>query len=144
MVHDIWTSTHAEGSPMERWQTKIRKLRQYLRGWAKHTSRVYKKEKKKILNKIDALDKKAESTILEDHEINLKHGLSERLADLLREEELKWYQRAKLKNLLEGDANTKFYHLVANGKHRKTRIFQLHDGEVIISGDEALKKHISS
>jgi len=144
MVHDIWTSTHAEGSPMERWQTKIRKLRQYLRGWAKHTSRVYKKEKKKILNKIDALDKKAESTILEDHEINLKHVLSERLADLLREEELIWYQRAKLKNLLEGDANTKFYHLVANGKHRKTRIFQLHDGEVIISGDEALKKHISS
>jgi len=70
--------------------------------------------------------------------------LSERLADLLREEELKWYQRAKLKNLLEGDANTKFYHLVANGKHRKTRIFQLHDGEVIISGDEALKKHITS
>jgi len=47
MVHDIWTSTHAEGSPMERWQTKIRKLRQYLRGWVKHTSRVYKKEKKK-------------------------------------------------------------------------------------------------
>ena len=63
---------------------------------------------------------------------------------MLREEELKWYQRAKLKNLLEGDANTKFYHFVANGKHRKTRIFQLLDGEVIISGGQALKKHITS
>ena len=46
--------------------------------------------------------------------------LHERLGELLREEELKWYQRAKVKQLLEGDANTKFYHLVANGRHRKT------------------------
>jgi len=42
----------------------------------------------------------------------------------VREEEIKWYQRTKVKNLLEGDANTNF-HLVANGKHRKTRIFML-------------------
>ena len=67
-----------------------------------------------------------------------------RLAALLREEELKWYQRAKTKGLLEGDANTKFFHLVANGKHRKTRIFKLQDGDKEISGDVALKQHITS
>jgi len=66
--------------------------------------------------------------------------LQERLGELLREEELKWYQRAKVKQLLEGNANTKFYHLVANGRHRKTRIFQLEDGNKLISGDAELKK----
>ena len=70
--------------------------------------------------------------------------LHERLAELLREEELKWSQRAKVKQLLEGDANTKFYHLVANGRHRKTRIFQLEDGNKLISGDAELKKHITT
>ena len=35
--------------------------------------------------------------------------------------------------------NTKYFHLVANGKHRKTRIFQLEDGDKIIQGDEELK-----
>jgi len=35
--------------------------------------------------------------------------------------------------------NTKYFHLVANGKHRKTRIFQLVDGDKIIQGDEELK-----
>ena len=58
---------------------------------------------------MDELDKKAEITPLQPVEIDLKHVLNERLAELLREEELKWYQRAKVKNLLDGDANTNFF-----------------------------------
>jgi hypothetical protein len=38
------------------------------------------------------------------------------LAHLLQEEEIKWYQRAKVKELLEGDSNTKYFQLIANGK----------------------------
>lgn len=63
---------------------------------------------------------------------------------MLREEEIKWYQRAKTKGLLEGDGNTKYFQLVTNGKHRKTRIYKLLDGEQTISGDDELKKHITS
>ena len=33
--------------------------------------------------------------------------------------------------------------MVANGKHRKTRIFRLVDGDQTIIGDEALKAHIT-
>ena len=55
---------------------------------------------------------------------------------------MKWYQRAKLKHLLEEDANTKYYHLVANRKHRKTRIFQL-EQEGTICGEVKLKKYIT-
>jgi hypothetical protein len=68
---------------------KIRRFRQHLRGWAKHVSRVYKKEKATFLNKLDELDKKTEITLLSDVERDLKHVLNERLAELLREEELK-------------------------------------------------------
>jgi len=70
--------------------------------------------------------------------------LNDRLADLLREEELKWYQRAKVRNLLEGDANTKYFHLVASGKHRKTQIFRLEHEEGVISGGSNLKKYITN
>ena len=107
-------------------------------------TRAYKKEKKALLNKLDELDKKAESLTLEADEIILKHVLNQRLASLLREEELKWYQRVKVKNFLEGDVNTKFYHLVANGKHRKTRIFQLEYGSRVVRGDGDLKKYITT
>jgi hypothetical protein len=37
---------------------KIRRLRQHLRGWAKHMNEVNKKEKKELLDKLDSLDKK--------------------------------------------------------------------------------------
>jgi hypothetical protein len=140
MVYEVWQNTLVSGSPIERWQMKIRRLRQYIRGWAKHVSGIYKKEKAILLVKLDALDKKAELAALNDSERNLKHVLNQRLAELLREEELKWYQRTKVKHLLEGDANIKFYHLLANGRHRKTRIFQLEDGD----GDAQLKQHITS
>ena len=144
MVRDVWHSVLVDGSPVERWQAKIWRLRQYLRGWAKNVSGTYKKEKKELLDKLDELDKKAENLLLNETELNLKHVPSERLAELLREEEVKWYQRAKVKHLLEGDANTKYFHLLANGRHRKTRIFQLDDGDTIIDGDAQLKQHITN
>ena len=33
--------------------------------------------------------------------------------------------------------------MIANGKHRKSRIYRLQDGNLTISGDENLKKHIT-
>ncbi|WVZ96120.1 hypothetical protein U9M48_041796 [Paspalum notatum var. saurae] len=112
-------------------------------GWAKNTGGAYKKEKKLLLEKLDELDKKSEHTQLDNDELNLKHAMHERVSQLLREEEIKWYQRAKVKNLLEGDANTKFFHLIANGKHRKTRIFNLDQEGGTITGDVVIKKYIT-
>jgi hypothetical protein len=43
---------------LKSWQSKIRRLRQHLRGWAKNVSGAYKKEKKELLDKLDMLDKK--------------------------------------------------------------------------------------
>ena len=93
---------------------------------------------------MDNLDKKAETSILSPQEVDLKQYLKNRLAEMLRQEEIKWYQQAKVKELLEGDSNTKYFQLIANGKHRKTRIYKLQDGNHIISGDEELKNYITT
>jgi hypothetical protein len=52
---------------------------------------------------------------------------------------MKCYERAKVKTLLEGDNNTCFFHLVANGKHRKQYIFKLEQDDDVIVGDDNLK-----
>jgi len=67
---------------------------------------------------LDELDKKAENSLFDELELNLKHVLNERLDELLREEELKWYQRAKVKHLLEGDTNKKYYHQWETSKNQ--------------------------
>ncbi len=115
-----------------------------MRGWAKHTSGIYKKKKKYLLDKLDLLDKKAENFLLSQEEIDIRWFYRNRLSSIMREEEIKWYNRAKSKDIMDGDSNTKYFHLVANGKHRKTIIFQLQDGDQVINGDANLKSHITT
>ena len=89
MVANIWQQDHGGNNAIEIWQNKIKALRQYLRGWAKYSAGILKKEKKQVANKIDEIDKKAETISLSPNEVALKYYLNERLAHLMREEELK-------------------------------------------------------
>jgi hypothetical protein len=62
----------------------------------------------------------------------------------LREEEIAWFRRSKTENMLEGDNNTKYFQLIANGKHRETCIFQLEENNKIVKNEVELKEHITS
>lgn len=129
-----WAKDAGGRTSVKRWQNKIRHLRSFLRGWAKHLSGVYKAEKERLLTLIQSLDLKAESTILETAKLHAKIDAEMRWKELLREEELKWALRAKVRKVVQGDVNTQFFHMIANGKHRKKRIFQLEQDEGTILG----------
>ena len=92
---------------------------------------------------VNALDIKAESSPLCMADRATKREADEFLAKLMREEELKWSHRAKVKYVREGDNNTKFFHLIANGKRRKKKIHQLEEDEGIIVGQDMLKGYIT-
>jgi hypothetical protein len=119
MVKREWLSTPSGGNPMETWQNKIRHLRSFLRGWAKNMSSAYKLEKDRLIHIIDYLDLKAENTPLSKDERLSLIKANDELAKLRRDEEIKCAQRAKVKHVQEGGNNTKYFHLVANGRHRK-------------------------
>ena len=121
-------------SPIQRWNNKIRALRTHLVGWARHTSGLLKKEKERLSSIIDALEALAEVRLLSAQEIELKSQSNAQIAKLLREEELKWYQRSKAQFILEGDSNTRYFHNIANGRHRKKRIHSLVQDEGLIEG----------
>lgn len=93
---DVWTKENRGNSALQIWQCKVRALHQYLGGWAKNISGTHKKEKIELNVLIDKLDKKAEFGRLFDEELTLKKIANERLAQLLREEEVKWYQKSKV------------------------------------------------
>ena len=88
--------------PVERWPNKIRHLRQFLRGRAKHLSGEYKKLRDKLTLLSNALDIKAETTPLTAAERDAKREADDNLAKLRRDEESKWAQRAKVKYIQEG------------------------------------------
>ena len=45
MITREWTAIQSGNNPVERWQNKIRHLRQFLRGWARNLSGEYKNSK---------------------------------------------------------------------------------------------------
>jgi len=81
--------------------------------------------------------------LLSPQELEHKHVLSAELSEMHREEELYWFQRSKATRLLQGDTNTRYFQLVANGRHRRTRIFQLEQEEGTIVGHENIKTYIT-
>jgi hypothetical protein len=143
MVTNEWCSVTNAPTPIESWQKKIRHLTKFLRGWAWNASGEYKKEKERLLNIIDRIDIKAESVLLSKSERKEKKEVDERLVSLRRSEESKWAQCVKVKYIQEGGDNTKYFHLIANGKHRKKKIFQLEQDKGTIIGEENLKVFIS-
>ena len=93
---------------------------------------------------IDKLEAFAEVRLLSTQEIELKNQSNAEIAGLLREEELKWYQRSKAQFILEGDSNTRYFHSLANGRHRKKLIHSLSQDEGMIEGHEQLKSYITN
>jgi mannosylglycoprotein endo-beta-mannosidase len=111
--------------------------------WARNLSGQYKIEKDRLLNIVEILDCKAETVPLDAQERHTMRKANDDLAKLRRDEESKWAQRAKVKHVQQGGDNTKYFHLIANGKHRRKRIFQLEQEEGTILGQENLKHYIS-
>jgi hypothetical protein len=57
---------------------------------------------------------------------------------------LKWYQRSKAQFILEGDLNTRYFHGIANVRHRRKLIQSLVQDESLIEGHEQLKSYITN
>jgi hypothetical protein len=103
----------------------------------------YKKEKTRIMQIIDELDIKAQLTHLDITKRQIKKKADEDLAKLRRDEETKWAQRAKVGYIQKGGNNTKYFHLIVNGKHQKQKIFQLEQDEGTIVGESNLRLFIT-
>jgi hypothetical protein len=74
----------------------------------------------------------------------MKSQSNAQLAGLLREEELKWYQRSKAQSILEGNLNTRYFHGIASGRHRRKRIQYLLQEDELTEEHEQLKSYITN
>jgi mannosylglycoprotein endo-beta-mannosidase len=103
-----------------------------------------KKRKQDLLLIIKNLDQRADRIGLVDTEWRRRYSLENELVEIYNKEEVMWQTRGGEKWLLEGDANTAYFHGIANGRKRKCQINSLEDDGDIISGTEALQLHITN
>ena len=104
----------------------------------------YVELKKYILLKLDIIGKNCEINGLTAADRKEQIALRAQLDRLLKQEEAKWKQRAKIDELLEGDSNTKFFHAKANGRLRRNKFARLAQAEGIIEGDKNLIDYITT
>jgi len=138
-VIEIWNKPVGGHNLVQHWNRKMGALRKHLRGWARHHHGVYKAQKEQLQSVVTNLDTMAETRTLSDGERETLESARDDLIKLPREEELKFYQRAKATDVLLGDNNTRYFQMVANGKHRKKRIFSLEHEGGKLKGNKTLK-----
>jgi hypothetical protein len=72
----------------------------------------------------------------------LRYELERELEEIYTYKESIWQKRCSERWVLQGDANTGFFHSIANGRRRKCTIHSLEIEEGEISEPENLRKHI--
>lgn len=125
------------------WQIVSTKLRSCLRGWNGNWGGDLKKRKQDLMLLIKSLDQKADRGGLEEREWEQRYVWEEELIDIYSKEEVMWQTRGGDRWLLEGDANTAYFHGIANGRKRKCLIRSLEDEGSIITEANELKAHIT-
>jgi mannosylglycoprotein endo-beta-mannosidase len=105
---------------------------------------AFKKEKKFLMEELAHLDSKEGAGGLLESEWKERYELEKKMMLAYATEEAYWHKRGGEKWILQGDANTSFFHSLANGRRRRKLIVSLEDGDNVISEIEDLKSHITS
>ena len=93
----------------------------------------YRRKKEALLKQISDIDSSEQQGILSKEKWTHRIQIEAELESLMEKEELYWKQRSGVKTILQGDANTKFFHLSANGRRRKQSVLMLEDGGIEVT-----------
>jgi hypothetical protein len=124
------------------WQWHSRKLRGFLRGWGANLRKDSMAEKNEILQQISVVDSMADGVGLNDDGWGLRYHLEESLMLIYQREEDYWRQRSRVQWTLQGDANTAYFHAIANGRRRKCAITAMASPSDPITDKSAIQEHV--
>jgi hypothetical protein len=144
LVENVWALPVGVSNSLDVWKLKLKRLRQKLKGWNSNIVGHYKKLKKNLIEKIDILDKASETSGLSDADRFLKLDLESNLRKIVNEENISLRQKARDKFLLEGDENSKYFHLLAKHKKRKLKIVTLSHGDIVAHDDHGINQLATS
>jgi hypothetical protein len=146
MLQGIWSklliSPGRRRDTIDSWHIQSAGLRHYLKGWEANRGKLERDTKAHILAQIHSLDTQADASGLDEEEWALRYHLEDELMQILYAEEEYWRQRGCQNWLLQGDANTAYFHAIANGRRRKCAIRSLQSEEGEITGQTTIQEHI--
>ena len=73
-----------------------------------------------------------------------RYALETSIMEIYKGEEVFWRQRSRQNWLLKGEANTAYFHAIANGRRRRCSVPCLWAGDQLLEAPAALSAHIYS
>lgn len=115
-----------------------------LENWNKDVFGNIFARKRKLERRIEGTRRQL-ALAISDHYIELEHKLCTELEEVLQQEQVLWFQKSRTDFLLNGDRNTRFYHLSTIIRRRHNRILRLQsDSGESIEDPDVIKEIITN
>jgi hypothetical protein len=118
----------------------VRTFRRLTRGWASNEIAAMNKEKATLAAEFNSLELKVEQNTILDAEKERMKEVANNLNRIWALEEIKGRQRARDRDILEGDRNTAYCQAVANQRNRKNRIESLEGPNGLVEDGQGMMK----
>jgi hypothetical protein len=105
--------------------TNLANVERNIKVWRFQTIDQVIHQKKELMARIGGIQRHIQSGNNRVGLKRLEQRLQRELNDILRKEELMWYQRSRAKWLQDGDRNTRYYHLKTVSRRRRNNIIML-------------------
>lgn len=125
LVTSSWAEFRGYGTADAFLAAKLRHVKQKIRLWRNNSIQVEKKDSVDLRNLIDSLDKKSVVSPLNESDRLTRNQAMQRLLELERFHALDLKQKARIRWVIDGDENSRFFHGVINNRNRKHKIHGL-------------------
>ncbi|GKU93217.1 hypothetical protein SLEP1_g6825 [Rubroshorea leprosula] len=116
VVEDKWNETVVDGFAGYRCLQKLKVLKNFLKGWNKEVFGDIEVKFQVAMDKVAQMDMKNEEADLEGEELAERQEGFNEMWDIMKKREILWKQKSRCSWAKLGDANTRFFHKVANGR----------------------------
>jgi hypothetical protein len=135
VVTEAWEKPVRSVNAIRVLHTKLSRTAKALRKWNKRQVKWAKMVSSIADEMIFSLDVAQEDRVLTEQEMQLCTLLKSKLLGFAAIDRIKWRQCSRITWIREGDANTKLFHLRANGRRRKNHI------PLLIGPSDMVSKH---
>jgi len=112
-------------------QDNLQNLQSVIKDWKFKTLDVVLAKKRKLMARIGGIQNRLQNGGSFYRLCELEKNLQLELSEILRQEEMMWFQRSRAKWLADGDRNARYCHLKVNNRRRRNNIVMLRNEQGI-------------